>query len=454
MGKDTAQLEWTFVADDQTWPVTPSMMEQSPSMPNAVQTRTMHKTERQMAALIVMLALLLAGGWRWHRRAALASSLAQLQTTVAAEAVASPGVDIGMRPGAHLDDQQFIRGDLVMAQVSVRGLAAGDASTYRATHFYQRTDNGWQRSVPQPDWLGPAQTLTTAHFTIHYRAVDAAAVTAVAPRLDRLYEKLRRDFGLPPVDPSPDITLRITLEEQRNGIRDAERVISVRSPTLLTVPDEITPATVILQVAIYPLAALVRDEVVDQYPIEWKRGATTHWKPLLNALPLWSVWNQDDGPLASWQVDVVRWLYQNAQTEPRGARQAVPAGYAQLCRAYRVWDLSPTEMSIPLTCSEWDDQRSARDYPALPLQLVGLGQNWPDLAHDALVPSPTEPAAAIATIIDFIVTTYGRERLAACLAAVGHYEDWKSLTPSVFGVSASEFEADWLAYLEATYGAR
>lgn len=55
-------------------------------------------------------------------------------------------------------------------------------------------------------------------------------------------------------------------------------------------------------------------------------------------------------------------------------------------------------------------------------------------------------------LIEYAVTTYGRERLPALVAGLGRYEGWKTLIPTVYGVSSAEFEAGWQAYLAAQYG--
>ena len=58
---------------------------------------------------------------------------------------------------------------------------------------------------------------------------------------------------------------------------------------------------------------------------------------------------------------------------------------------------------------------------------------------------------ALATLVEYVVATYGRERLPALVAGLGQYESWDTLLPAVFGVSATEFEAGWQAYLVAHY---
>src|SRR4029079_18836432 len=117
------------------------------------------------------------------------------------------------------------------------------------------------------------------------------------------------------------------------------------------------------------------------------------------------------------------------------------------------WLLSPTQIGIPLLCTEPDREAwySASFGPHTPF--IRLHQI-------ALAPSPYDPSGernhpgqtvALATLIEYAVATYGRERLPALVAGLGQYETWDTLLPAVFGVSAAEFEAGWQAYLAAHY---
>lgn len=112
-------------------------------------------------------------------------------------------------------------------------------------------------------------------------------------------------------------------------------------------------------------------------------------------------------------------------------------------------------MHIPLLCTEWKwenaNLRPCRhaapptrpEEPALSVSAAwGVGQRS---SH----PGQT---VAVATLIEYAVATYGRERLPAFVAGLGQYERWEMLIPAVYGVSAAEFEAGWQAYLTAQYG--
>jgi hypothetical protein len=58
---------------------------------------------------------------------------------------------------------------------------------------------------------------------------------------------------------------------------------------------------------------------------------------------------------------------------------------------------------------------------------------------------------ASSTLIDYAVDTYGKEQLPLLLNVLDTETGWETLIPTVFGVSANEFEAGWQVYLEDQY---
>jgi hypothetical protein len=327
-----------------------------------------------------------------------------------------------------------------------------EALAYRETRFYQQTGEGWQRIEPDPALMGPWQTLETDHFTIRYRPVDVKAVTEAAPRLDRLYNKLRRDFGAAVAAPAPNITIEVATDSLPKGyaLSFAKRTITVPSPALLFAPMEMTDGAVFYQSVVYPLANLVMTEVIDPYPQHWEYGVL-RWQSVIDALILWALW-EDGGPLAAGQEDVVRWLYQNARAAPVEAHQAVPEEYARLCRAYRVWRLEPWQTSIPLICQESDtNQGSPWVNPGLALRLGEVSTDFQIESAPASLPNSVSSVVTLATMIDYMAATYGRERLPDLIAALGEHAGWQTLIAAVFDVSAAEFEAGWQRYLAERY---
>ncbi len=57
----------------------------------------------------------------------------------------------------------------------------------------------------------------------------------------------------------------------------------------------------------------------------------------------------------------------------------------------------------------------------------------------------------IATLLEYIVAAYGYEQIPVLLDSLADHDDWETLIPAVFGVSAADFEANWLNYLAQHY---
>ena len=55
------------------------------------------------------------------------------------------------------------------------------------------------------------------------------------------------------------------------------------------------------------------------------------------------------------------------------------------------------------------------------------------------------------TVVEYAVTTYGRECLPKLLDALDTHTTWEDLLPAVFGVSAAAFEFGWQNYLASHY---
>jgi hypothetical protein len=264
---------------------------------------------------------------------------------------------------------------------------------------------------------------------------------------------MRRDFGSSATDAPSKLTIEVATDGLPEGyaLNSAKRTITVSSPTLLSVPVEMTATTVFYQSVVYPLASLVVADLVDHYPGRWYLPFVM-WEPLIRALRLWGLW-EDNGPLAVGHDEVVHWLYQNAQAAGLDARQALPAGYERLCRTYRVWGVSPEDMFIPLNCKELgESQRAPMVSPALATWLVEL--TYVAGYHMGDVP-PIKAASrvvALETVIEYIVAIYGRDHLPRLIAALPAHTSWHTLVPAVFGVSADEFETGWQVYLATHYG--
>jgi hypothetical protein len=95
--------------------------------------------------------------------------------------------------------------------------------------------------------------------------------------------------------------------------------------------------------------------------------------------------------------------------------------------------------------------------PQLPMTLPPLAA-LPPPAQDVSMwqseppPEPAAAAVAMATLVEYIVATYGRDRLPTLLAALPQHERAETLIPAVFGLPLDDFRRGWLAFLAERYG--
>jgi hypothetical protein len=485
MDKARTQFKWSVVENEREWQTMQRQAVADPEATAAPASTWAGYGEWRLAALALVIFLLLAGVWAWRVQMMRATVMRELAATMQAtqalpasrESSVQPGVSLSpgarqtaqfpwlvggatnaITPVVRLDEIHRQR-DRVMAHVTVSyAVPSGETLAYRQTNFYRQTEAGWQRIAPDRDLMGPWQTLETQRFTIRYRPMDVQAVTDAAPRLDLLHDQMRRDFGLPVADAKAKLTIEVTTdgEVRGYGINYAKRKIVVPSPALLSVPAEMTDATVFYQSVVYPLTSLVVTEWIDQY-LSHRNVGVAQRLPVMTAMRLWELWD-DGGPLAVGRKEIVAWLYQNGQAlVSNHPKSLLPEGYERLCRTYQVWGLTPADLSIPLTCNKLTaGQWSPWINPGLPTRLSELayaaGYSSYYMEH---YPEGTEPIAApiaIETILEYIVATYGRAYLPRLLAALDDHPSLQQVLPAVFGISAVEFEAGWQAYLAEQYG--
>jgi hypothetical protein len=225
----------------------------------------------------------------------------------------------------------------------------------------------------------------------------------------------------------------------------------VPSPALYSAPVEVSDADLLAQSIALPLLHVVLAQARERHGIE------TAWQPLLYGLYLWHVWAMDL-PLATWRTEVVPWLYRSLPTTQPRQPLVLLAHYRELCTAHKLWLQSPLQIGIPLLCTErkWETWQWT-DWPLSPpltrLAQLSVPQPKPlDSISWRVVHHPSQ-TVALATLIEYAVATYGRERLPGLVAGLGQHESWETLLPAVYGVSATEFEAGWRAYLVLHYGA-
>lgn len=470
MGKPETMVEWSAAEGEEAWQAAHTNVEMHAVDVNASvwagQTRPAgEQGERRLAALALVIVLVLAGAWAWRRQLMQAAIVDELQAAAAQEVAALPpttqplAVISGQAltastqrmPSALQIEKADWRGNRAMAQMTVSYRAAeGGTLAYRESRFYLQTDAGWQRTDPDPDLIGPWQTLETEHFVIRYPALDAGAVTEAVPRLEFLYDRLHRAFVLAPITAPSPITLELAADAPPGGytVSLAQRTIVVATPALLSVPTDVTDAAALYQSVIYPLASLLLAEAAEQHPARWREDFLEQWQPLMYALRLWAL-AEAEGPLADAHEEVARWLYHNAQADSAAAQRALPANHESLCRLYQGWGLSPLALSIPLPCQGVSGRPSSpRRKASLPTRLDSLFYGVSDGAAEA-----DGVVVALETVIEYAAATYGRAQLPLLVSEVGQHERLDTLIPAVFAVSAVEFESGWQAFLADRYGA-
>lgn len=476
MAKQKTVVEWAVVDETPEAEDEATIESKETREPDASQEQVRRK-ETHLTTLAILLLLIVIGGWYWQKRIATTEATG-LRIAIVQELKASradmPGRHTEQLPAtpkqltnatpvtvedpAHVElstmatageVKEVIRlGNQVMAQVIVHYDGQGTLVPYRETHFYQKTVDGWMRIPPDPELMGSVQTLETEHFTIYYRSIESDAVHSATPKIEELYTRLRHDFGLTNDNATYHYTLDLKIEKLQHGIylNYLYNKLAVPSPSLLSVPEEITPAATLYHAVLYPLVTFVIVQVVEQQSPQWQ-STFIRWGATIPAMRLWAVWN-DDSPLAEGHKELVQWLYRDASNTSIGVRQDLPTGYTRFCRTHRIWRLSPQDLQMPLTCTDEDNKY-------LPLQSIPeLSTLWQEIPAHKGHGHQFKHVMALTTLIEYIVVTYGRDELPGFILALGEHKSIDTLIPAVFGISEAEFESGWRDYLAQQYLSR
>jgi hypothetical protein len=341
------------------------------------------------------------------------------------------------------------------AIVSIVTKAKSAAPAYRQTLFYQRTATRWIRMEPDATQWGAERMLETPNFVYHFRQNDAQTVATVAPQIDALYITMQRNFGLPISPGGEKLMIDVSVSQPPGDALSsftASKRFLVSSPARYLAPVAISDTDLLAQSIALPLLTYVRAQAVEHYALN------SSWQPLLGGLRLWQLWEMNL-PLAGWREDVVKWLYLDLSATRPGQPMVIPDRYQELCATHKPWLASPLLIKIPLLCAErkWEESLWTPGHPRHPvtrLERFALPVVSPSYEETSNV---TEPrfypgrTVVLATMVEYTVATYGRERLPVLVASLGQYESWETLIPAVYGVSPAEFEAGWQAYLAAHY---
>ena len=266
------------------------------------------------------------------------------------------------------------------------------SSPYREIRFYRETPTGWLRTLPPESYWGAQQIRETAHLRFEYRTQDAAVIEPQVDRLEALYQELYQFLALDP-DTREKWTFILVPDRTDGRTSDYYRT-EYTSPALSEVPAMLSDQEYVAQMMVSSMAS---QAVYGASPN--RRNYLHTWE-----MVVWSLY----GWLRSDLLD---------QRSPWHAQAQVVF-----------------KAALP---------------ERLPLRLADI-ENWPDDNRPAQERIMRQYMVS-ESIIDFAMHTYGRSTMPALLTGLEQERDWERLTTTVFGVSASAFEAAWNRYLAQTY---
>lgn len=266
------------------------------------------------------------------------------------------------------------------------------SSPYREIRFYREAPAGWLRTLPPDSYWGAQQSRETAHLRFEYRTQDAEVIEPQVDRLEALYQELYQFLAL---DPDTREKWTFILVPDRTDGRTSDYYRSeYTSPALSEVPAMLSDQEYVAQMMVSSMAS---QAVYGASPN--RRNYLHRWE-----MVVWSLY----GWLRSDLLDQRSPWHAQAQTVFKAA--------------------------LP---------------DRLPLRLDDI-ENWPDDNRPAQERIMRQYMVS-ESIIDFAMHTYGRSTMPAFLTGLERERDWDRLITTVFGVSASTFEAAWNRYLAQTY---
>jgi hypothetical protein len=442
MGKPV-EFQWRVqLADDEWHRGLPAPLAAT-AEPAAPGRRPLTAWFRWLAALI-LLAVAVIGVHLWRQgQAGLALIESDLAAALALEAWPEA------RSGAAIEIRQveFQKGQaLVQIQVVDPALPL----PYRQTRIFRRSDEGWLPAAPDTGFWGAERTLESEFFIFSYGHRDQAAVLAAAPRLDETVRRLRRSVGLPELAADEKIQVQVApaAVDWRRWWGPQEPLLVV-SPQLLPAPLTLSDAEVLAQAVLLPISHWTADEVQAHVPADrrWRIAGAPR-----QAVQLWSLWDSG-GVLAPWRRSLVRWQYRTASD--------LPEGFQTFCQINSLFSLIAVDMGVLLVCSQHDSRQGSPGRAASRLSHLSPSIYWtaalPETPDN--LPRGTRSGSAdrgqtlaMATLFEYVVAGYGRQKLPDLLAALASLDSWDEIASGVFGVPAAEFEAGWHTYLAQEYG--
>jgi hypothetical protein len=416
MTKQMPELEWQVCEGDVEWQAAKAAtLHATPKVPVHRTGEVQRRRRWVSATLLALLLPLLVAGYRTGYRADQAMDRVEgevaaavvaeawarpptVQTVSATHAPAPYSATFGKEPRVEVRRVE-VRGEYAMVEVWIYASPEPWLSTpYRQTRFYRGTEQGWLPTGPPDIFWQPHARLQVGRFTFVYGPRDASTVLAVAGAIEAMDAAAHTELGLipsataltihviPPIAPDASLAYLPTPA--------ATTEWDVPSPALLALPPYLSEADALRHL----LGSLLARSALQRALALQPPGCA--WTYLESGLDQWLAWDQSELPSRTrWYTRqvITGWLAQD--TPPRLAMLVAPG---EACaQAY-----------VPLTAR-----------------------------------SPDAIVGTVATVADYAMSTFGRERLPALLDGMNRYDTWEALTPAVFGVSAADFESGWQQHL-------
>lgn len=439
MRKRPFSVDWQMVESEEEW--------------QALSTRDLAETEsRQQAAthrwLVSLLLLVgaIAGLWYWQQ------STLMSEEVYGATPVAQENTDVSSSDNARL------------AAVAA-ATPLPDPLSPEMIRMIKRPESGihaYQKAPPEVQELltvslwGRQRSLETVYFDIRFRERDEETVAMAAAQLDPLYLTLRQNWGLPLTAPTQKLTVQISERYvQPDGPFQPQFVnpISVSSPALYPNIASWETTDLFVQSVALALVDHVMAEAMARY------GIGTARDPLLDGIRLWQLWDLAL-PLADKETVLVRWIFQDLPQIQPAEPVPLPADYDEFCTHYTLWMVHPAQLRIPLLCDKLDQTPNRRTRTLLqqpPTTLPWLNMPYyldHELDGQGRPQATIHPgeAIALATVVDYIDSAYGRAQLPNFLASIQRYNSWDELLPATFSTTKDEFEMAWQQHVVQVMG--
>jgi hypothetical protein len=265
--------------------------------------------------------------------------------------------------------------------------------------------DGWQPVAPLNFFWAERRSRDTRYLHLDYSPRDEAAVREIAPQLDALLLRLHNDLGLPPPSSERRIEIAIAIVEGSDvrvtDLRYSGNTLIISPPEMIPRPLGISNGETLRQMIAYALAAKTFSTARSAYPVP------CHWRTVGEGISLWLRWEDHTLPSRRhWEYQSVRRVWSRSNNLPALDNLLTPS----------------------LNC--------AAPPPIFEVEILNSGG-----------PLPRNELAA--TLIEYMVATYGRDFLPTLLRDLKTYTSWNDLAQKTVNLSADELEAGWHAYLTA-----